>query len=108
MTPVFKRAGRNSKDNYRRVSIPPNISKISQYIFSQLHSFMREFLSKYQCGFRKGYCMQYCLVAKLEKWKSAIDKKNQPVHYLEIRLRHLTVFLTNFCLLNFMSMDLAL
>ena len=36
---------------------------------------MREFLSKYQCGFRNGYCMQYCLLVKLEKWKSAIDKK---------------------------------
>ena len=32
------------------------------------------FLSKYQCGFRKGYSTQYCLLAMIEKWKSAVDK----------------------------------
>ena len=35
---------------------------------------MDPFLSKYQCGFRKGYSTQYCLLAMLEKWKSAVDK----------------------------------
>ena len=31
------------------------------------------FLSKYQCGFRKGYSAQHCLLSMLEKWKSAVD-----------------------------------
>ena len=35
---------------------------------------MPEFLSKYQCSFHKVYSMQYCLLAMLEKWKSAVDK----------------------------------
>ena len=35
---------------------------------------MLEFLSKYQCGFGKGYSTQHCLLAVLEKWKSAVDK----------------------------------
>ena len=35
---------------------------------------MDQFLSKYQCGFCKGYSTQYCLLAMLEKWKSAVDK----------------------------------
>ena len=35
---------------------------------------MEPLLSKYQCGFRKGYSAQYCLLAMLEKWKSSIDK----------------------------------
>ena len=35
---------------------------------------MIEFLSKYQCGFCKGYSTQHCLLSMLEKWKSAIDK----------------------------------
>ena len=35
---------------------------------------MDQFLSKYQCGFRKGCSTQYCLLAMLEKWKSAVDK----------------------------------
>ena len=74
--PVFKRGDRNSKDNYRPVSILPNISKIfERCIFRQLYSFIFEFLSKYQCGFRKIYSTtQHCLLAMLEKWKSALDK----------------------------------
>ena len=55
ITPVFKKGDRNSKDNYRPVSILPNISKIfERCIFRQLYRFMFEFLSKYQCGFAKG------------------------------------------------------
>ena len=74
-TPVLKKVDRNSKDNYRAVSILPNISKIfERCLFRQLSNFMDPFLSKYQCGFRKGYSTQYCLLAMLEKWKSAVDK----------------------------------
>ena len=29
--------------------------------------------SKYQCGFRKSYSTQYCLLAMLEEWKKSID-----------------------------------
>ena len=43
-------------------------------IFRQLYSFMLEILSKYRCGFRKGYTTQHCLLAMLEKWKSAVDE----------------------------------
>ena len=75
ITSVFKKGDRNSKDNYMPVSILPNISKIfERCIFRQLYSFMFEFLSKYQCGFRKGYSTKHCLLAMLEKWKSAVDK----------------------------------
>ena len=31
---------------------------------------METFLSIHECGFRKGYNTQYCLLAMLEKWKS--------------------------------------
>ena len=37
---------------------------------------MDQFLSKYQCGFRKGFNVQHCLLAMLEKWKKAVDTKN--------------------------------
>ena len=36
---------------------------------------MDQFLSKYQCGIRKGLNAQYCLLAMLEKWKKAVDAK---------------------------------
>ena len=72
ITPTFKKGDRTSKDNYRPVSILPKI--FEQCIFRQLYNFMLEFLSKYQCGFCKGYSMQHCMLAMLEKWKSAVDK----------------------------------
>ena len=43
-------------------------------MFQQFSKFMKPLLSKYQCGFRKGYNTQYCLLAMLEKWKSSVDK----------------------------------
>ena len=36
---------------------------------------MGQFLSKYQCDFRKGFSDQNCLVM-LKKWKITIDKGN--------------------------------
>ena len=38
--------------------------------------FQSSFFSKYQCGFRKGFSAQHCLVSMIEKWKSATDKKS--------------------------------
>ena len=43
-------------------------------LFRQMSHYMGNFLSKHQCGFRKVYNTQYCLLKILEKWKSAVDK----------------------------------
>ena len=73
--PVFKKDSKNSKDNYRPISILENISKVYERIsFKQLGTFRDIFFSKFQCGFRKGYSTQQCLLALIEKWKSAVDK----------------------------------
>ena len=41
-------------------------------MFKQMSEYFESsFFSKYQCGFRKGFSGQYCLVSMLEKWKSA-------------------------------------
>ena len=36
---------------------------------------MDSLLSQYQCGFRRGFSAQNCLLATLEKWKSSVDKE---------------------------------
>ena len=73
--PVFKKDCKNSKDNYRLISILKNISKVYERIlFKQIGTFMDNFFSKFQCGFRKGYSTQQCLLGLIEKWKSAVDK----------------------------------
>ena len=45
-------------------------------MFKQMSEYFESFLSKYQCGFRRGYSARHCLLSMLEKWKSAIDNKN--------------------------------
>ena len=72
ITPVHKKGPKTSKDNLRPVSILPNISKIYQRVmFKQLTKLIKKnnkpILSKYQCGFRKGFSAQHCLLAMLEK-----------------------------------------
>ena len=59
ITPVFKKGSRNQKENYRPVSILPIISKIFEKILSkQLYIYFENILSKFQCGFRKGFSTQ--------------------------------------------------
>ena len=68
ITPVFKKSDRNSTENYRPVSILSNISKIfEQCMLRQTSSFMDSYLTKQQCGFRKGYSPQHRLLVMLEK-----------------------------------------
>ena len=74
VTPVYKKKSKNSKDNYRPVSILSNISKIyKRCIYDQIQLFFDSLLSKYQCGFRRGYNAQHCLVSLIEKWKKSVD-----------------------------------
>ena len=44
-------------------------------MFKQISEYFEPFLSKYQCGFRKRYSAQYCLLSMLEKSKSTIDNR---------------------------------
>ena len=96
---ILKKGGWNSNDNYRPVSILPDVSKIfERCIFCLLYNFMLEFLSNSQRVFRKDYSTrQHCLFSMLEK--SAVDKEKSFGTLLTPFLRHLTVFLKNFCLL---------
>ena len=44
-------------------------------MFKQTLENFEPILSKFQCGFRKGFSAQQCLLAMLGKWKSAVDSK---------------------------------
>ena len=59
---ILKNGFKGSKEKYRPVSILPIISKIFDKIISkQITNFMDPLLSKYQCGFRRGFSAQNCL-----------------------------------------------
>ena len=78
VTPIYKKGPRTTTGNYRPVSILPNISKIyEKCIYEQLFSYFETILSKYQCGFRKGYSDQHCLIVMLEKWRTALDNNGR-------------------------------
>ena len=63
-----------SKKNYRPVSILANVSKIyERCLYDQIATYFEHIFSRYQCGFRKGYSAQQCLLAMIEKWKKTVD-----------------------------------
>ena len=75
ITPLHKKERKDNKENYRPVSILPTLSKILERIlFEQISVYFDKFLSDQQCGFRKGYSTQHCLLNLLEKWKNSVDK----------------------------------
>ena len=97
ITPVFEKEERYSKGNYRPASILPNVSTIfERCMFRQINEYMDVFLSRHQCGFRKGYSTQQCLLTMLGKWRSAVDNKktfgalltdlSKAFHYLSYEL----------------------
>ena len=74
LTPAYKKKSKNSKDYYRPISILSNISEIyERCLYDQIQNFFENILSKYQCGFRKGYNAQHCLITLIEKWKKGVD-----------------------------------
>ena len=74
VTPLRKRGKKDLKEKYRPVSIPPIFSKVfERSMFTQMSSLCYSFLSKQQCGFRKGYSTQQWFLALLGKWKRAVD-----------------------------------
>ena len=55
VAPVHKKKSKLSKENYRPISILPNISKVyERYLHDQMSEFFDNIFSNYQCGFRKG------------------------------------------------------
>ena len=74
VTPAFKKKSKTSKDDYRPISILPNTSKIyERCLYKQMQICFDNLLSKYQCGFRKGFNAQHYLVSMIEKWKESVD-----------------------------------
>ena len=54
MTPVHKNKSKNSKDNYRPVSILSNISKVyERCLYDQIQVFFKSILSNISTGFKE-------------------------------------------------------
>ena len=77
VSPIFKKGDKTDKSNYRAVSILPIVSKIyERLLYNQLYNYFEKKLSIFQCGFRKGFSAQHCIIPLLEKWKTSIDNNS--------------------------------
>ena len=75
ITPLHKKLETIFKENYRPVSLLPLVSKIFERVMlKQMKPFIESFLSKWLCGYRKGYNAQYALTAMIERLKQCLDK----------------------------------
>ena len=76
ITPLHKKLEHIFKGNYRPVSLLPIVSKIFERIMlKQMKPFIETFLSKWLCGYRKGFNAQYALLAMIERMKKSLDNK---------------------------------
>ena len=68
ITPIYKKDEKCLKDNYRPVSILPSVSKIyERCIHGQINDYFQPLFSKLQCGFRKKFNVQHCLLVLVQK-----------------------------------------
>ena len=100
--PAHKKGSRNDKENYRPVSILPNISKIyERCLFKLLTNYFEDHFSKYQCGFRKGVsvdlskafdCLPHnLLIAKLHAYGLDIKSLKLMFSYLTNRKQRVEI-----------------
>ena len=73
--PVFKKNSCTDKENYRLVSILPNISKIyERCLYKQLYDYFGAIFARNQCGFRKSFGVLNCLLPMIEKCRESLDQ----------------------------------
>ena len=94
ITQAFKRGDKHDKSNYRPVSILPILSKVyEKCLYKQIENCMENILSNFQCGFRKGFNTQQCLIGMIEKAKSIMDKGGHFSALLTDYQKRLTAYL---------------
>ena len=76
--PVHKKDSATNKENYTPIPLLPSLSKIfEKIIYIQLSDFMADKLSKYLCGFRKGYSTQYALLNLVHAWQKCLSNSGK-------------------------------
>ena len=69
----YKKIFNPFKDNCSSINILSNISEVyEKSIYDQIHYYFDKTLSNKLCGFRKGYNVQHCLIALIEKCKKGL------------------------------------
>ena len=75
VTPIHKKNDKTDKENYHPISILPNLSKLyERLMYNQIYPYFQSIFSKFQCGFQKGFNVQHCLLAMVEKWRKTLEE----------------------------------
>ena len=78
IVPIHKKGNTTDKANYRPISLLPAVSKVyERLVAKQLTQYMDTWLSKFLCGFRKGYSPQHALLSMLRNWQNCLAKKGK-------------------------------
>ena len=73
IVPAHKKKSKLSKENYRPISILPNVSKIyERCLYDQIATYFEHIFSRYHCGLCRGHSTQHRLLAMIEKWKKIV------------------------------------
>ena len=62
------------KEKFEPVVFFLHYQKFLKNMFAQMPTFFDNIFQNQQCGFRKGYSTQHCLLVMLETWKRSVDK----------------------------------
>ena len=72
---IHKKDDKSDKTNYRPISILPNLSKVyERLMYNQISPYFDSVFSKFQCGSRKGFNAQHCLLTMVEKWHKTLGE----------------------------------
>ena len=58
----------------RLSSLVFNEEGILNLMYNQISPYFDSVFSKFQCGFRKGFNAQHCLLTMVEKWRKTLDE----------------------------------
>ena len=73
---LYKKVDSSKRENCRPVSLLPHVSNVfERIIYKQISIYMQDKLSKHITWFQKSHGTQHFLMTMLEKWKSALDKR---------------------------------
>ena len=75
---THKKDDKTDKENYRPISILPNLSKVyERLMYNQIYPYFETIFSKFEFEFRKGFNAQHCLLAMLEKKRKTLDEGSE-------------------------------
>ena len=77
MTPIYKANDKDLPDNYRPISVIPDIAKVfERIVFNQLYDYLstNNLLSKYQSDFRPFHSTLYALLEATTEWFQKLDQ----------------------------------